>query len=100
METLVATVLIVVIFMLASMILNNLFSNIIKSNTRAIDTYISELKYLYINDKISLPYQTDFNPWSIEIFDDNDDEAITQPMIEAFNTETKQTLTQPIFETK
>jgi len=100
METLVATVLIVIVFMLASMILNNLFSNTIKSNTRVIDAYISELEYQYINDKITLPYQTDFKHWSIEIFETNSDRAITQPIIEAFNTETKQTITKAIFETK
>ena len=50
METLVASVLIVVVFMISSMILNNLFSNTIKSNTRAIEAHINELQYLYINE--------------------------------------------------
>lgn len=98
-ETLVATVLIVIIFMLASMIMNNLFSNAIKSNTRSIDAYVSELKYLSINDKLELPYQTDFKDWSIEVYNlKRGDE--TNILLEAFNTKTKQTITQQLFETK
>lgn len=99
METLVATVLIVIIFMLASMIMNNLFSNAIKSNTRVIDTYISELKYLHVNDELELPYQTDFKDWSIEVYSvKNGEESNT--FLEAFNTKTKQTITKQLFETK
>jgi len=67
METLVATVLIVVVFMIASMILNNLFSNSIKSNTRAVDAHLNELQYLYLNDKLKLPYHDDFKTWHISI---------------------------------
>jgi len=99
METLVATVLIIVIFLISSMIMNNLFSNAIKSNTRAIDTHISELKYLQINDKLELPYQADYKNWSIEIFNTKINEETTVT-IEAFNTKTKQNITQSIFETK
>lgn len=99
METLVATVLIIVIFVIASMIMNNLFSNAIKSNTRAIDTYISELKYLHVNDKLELPYQADYKDWSIEVFNTTTNEETTVTL-EAFNSKTKQTITEPIFETK
>lgn len=93
METLVATVLIVVVFMLASMILNNLFSNSIKSNTRVIDTHLDELQYLYINDKIPLPYSDDFEDWEIDI---NHLMIANQKMIqiEAVNTKTNLKVTR------
>lgn len=96
METMVATVLIVVVFMLASMILNSLFSNTIKNNTRAIDTYLNEIKYLQVNNRLELPYQDDYKDWSIEAYADKQQAII----IEAYNTKTKQTITQTIFETK
>ena len=63
METLIATVLIMVIFVVASMILNNLFSNTVKNNTRAITSKLNEVEYLYINDKIVLPYVDDYEDW-------------------------------------
>ena len=67
METLVATVLIVLIFMLASMILNNLFSNTIKNNTQAIDNHLNELQYLHQNEQLQLPYTEVFQNWNISI---------------------------------
>ena len=65
METLVATVLIFVVFLMASAILNNLFSNTIKSNTRAITTKLYTLQYLYDNGQLQLPYQEDYQQWHI-----------------------------------
>ena len=65
METLVATVLIIIVFMVTSMILNNLFFNTIKNNTTQIDAHLNELQYLYINNKLAIPYQADFNEWDI-----------------------------------
>lgn len=67
METLVATVLIVAIFMIASMVLNNIFSSSIKNSTRAIDTQLYELQYLYDNDKLHLPFLESFGEWQIRI---------------------------------
>ena len=67
METLVATVLIFVVFMLASVILNNLFSNSIKNNTRAVDTRLYTLQYLWQNDQLQLPYDEEFDNWIITV---------------------------------
>ncbi|WP_034046231.1 hypothetical protein [Wocania ichthyoenteri] len=95
METLVATVLIVVVFMMASMILNNLFSNSIKSNTRDVEAYLSELNYLYLNDKLSLPYYDDYKQWEISIVADKNN---TQNIIlfEAKNSKTNQNILKEI----
>lgn len=73
METLVATVLIVVIFMISSMILNNLFLNTQNNETGSIETYLTELQYLYHNEKIELPYHEDFKEWNISVFADKID---------------------------
>ncbi len=88
METLVASVLIVVAFMLASMILNNLFSSNIKSNTRSIETHLNEMEYLYVNDKIVVPYNDVFGQWhiSIEKYKEKDKQIV---IIEAIHTDSK-----------
>ena len=67
METLVATVLIVIIFMIASMTLNSIFYNTIKSRTIEIDAYLNELQYNYQHDKIKLPYRNEYYDWDIYI---------------------------------
>ncbi|WP_245881493.1 hypothetical protein [Xanthomarina spongicola] len=97
METLVATVLIIIVFIITSMILNNLFSGSIKNNTQAIDTYLKELQYLQFHDKIDLPYSEDYNHWeiSIEKYDNN---KFQQIEIEALNKQTNKTITKKYIE--
>ena len=97
METLVATVLIVVIFMIASMILNNLFSNSIKNNTRIIDAQINELKYLYTNGKLNLPYYEAINSWSISI-EETKTGTKNSIVLEAVNSKTDKMITKAIIE--
>ena len=96
METLVATVLIVVLFMMTSMILNNLFFNSIKSNTRDIDAYLNELEYLYRHQKIQHPYKDDLNTWEITLQKTaNTTKSIS---LEAINKETNKTILRQIIE--
>lgn len=97
METLVASVLIVVVFMIGSMILNNLFSHSIKGNTKNIDAYLNELEYLYINDKLIVPFQDEYGDWEIYI---NKQKNTTFKLIhfEANNVKTKKTITKIIHE--
>ncbi|WP_111684215.1 type IV pilus modification PilV family protein [Winogradskyella tangerina] len=66
METLIATVLIMLIFVVSSLILNNLFTSSMKGNTRAISSKLFEIEYLYINDMLSLPYYDEYDGWDIE----------------------------------
>ncbi len=91
METLVATVLVVIIFMLASMILNSIFLSSIKNNTRAIEAELNELQYLNINNKLELPYQDTFRDWNISAdqYEDNNQMVIE---FEANNIQTKKTI--------
>ncbi|UGU18167.1 hypothetical protein LS482_09835 [Sinomicrobium kalidii] len=67
METLVATVLIVVIFMVTSLILNNLFAGTVKGNTRKIETRFNELEYGLKNNTLKLPYSETFGKWNISV---------------------------------
>ena len=93
-ETLIATVLIMVIFVVASMILNNLFSSSIKNNTRAITAKLNEIEYLCANDKIQLPFYDDYEHWEISverIFDSK------QIRIKADNSETGKQIENEIF---
>ena len=96
METLVASVLIVVIFMIASMILNNLFSNTIKSNTRVIEAHINELQYLYKNEKLTLPYYDDLDKWSVEVKTFKE-QNMPKVLFEANHMETKQNYSKSIY---
>lgn len=66
-ETLVATVLIIVIFIISSAVLNNVFSATIKNDSRAIENHLHELQYLQYHNKIELPYNTRFKNWTISV---------------------------------
>ncbi len=91
METIMATVLIMVIFILSSMILNNLFSNTIKNDTRGIEARLNALHYLCINDKVNLPHYEEFNSWEISVLSDQFDEYSIL-LFEAVNKDTGKTL--------
>ncbi len=99
METLVASVLIVIVFMISSMILNNMFFNSIKNNTRAIKAHLNELEYLYINKKINTPYLDDFKNWEVSIKSFKEDNQI-KILFEATNTKTNKTLESILYESE
>ena len=67
METLVATVLIVVVFMGASMVLNNLFTTSIQLNDNWVRQELLRLQYQYQNGQLLLPYRTKLGSWDIEV---------------------------------
>ncbi len=94
METLVATILIVLIFMIASMSLNNIFSNSIRYSTTDIEAYLNELEYLNINEKLLLPYNEAYKNWNISI----DSERIDSDelLLTAINKKTQQIITKQI----
>ncbi len=67
METLVATVLIVVIFMVSSLVLNNLMRTRAQNNADLAKERMHALEYQYKNKAIELPYYEDFESWEITI---------------------------------
>ncbi|SNY99698.1 hypothetical protein [Flagellimonas pacifica] len=72
METMVATVLIVIIFMLSSLILNNLFVAQVKGNLQPVKTHLDQVEYLYSNGKLTVPYYEEWNDWNISIQNQKD----------------------------
>ncbi len=68
METLVATVLIVLIFMIASMLMNAIFSASIKGNNQQLTEHLNQLEYAQKNGLITVPYTEEWGNWLIEIY--------------------------------
>lgn len=95
METLVATVLVVVIFMISSMVLNNLFSSNIKNRTGAIDAHLTELQYRYINEKLTIPFYDDLDDWEISV-ERKKNTVSNQITFEAINRKTDKQITKTI----
>lgn len=65
-EVIVATVIIVIIFGIATLTLNNIIKNNYRSNTHNINNHLNKIIYLYQNNKITIPFQDTFNQWEIE----------------------------------
>jgi len=71
METMVATVLIVVIFMIASMLLNSVFKSTNNRMQQPIIEKMNTLEYQYANELIKLPYYEEWKEWDIEMLVEN-----------------------------
>ncbi len=67
METLVATVLIVIIFMMSSMLLNSMFAMSMKQHTTVIGTRLHQLQYEYRHGALTIPYYESMDGWEISI---------------------------------
>ena len=67
METLVATVLIVIVFMIASMVLNTLFASSINQNDNQVRQELLQLQYKYEYELLQLPYSDELNQWNITV---------------------------------
>ena len=67
METLVATVLIVIVFMIASMVLNTLFASSINLNDNQVRQELLQLQYKYEHELLQLPYSDELNQWNITV---------------------------------
>ena len=67
-ETLVATVLIVTIFSIASLVLNSIFKSTVQKHIdQTVNTRLLELKYLYTHEKITSKHQEMFSNWAISM---------------------------------
>lgn len=64
-EALTATVLIVIIFLVASLVINNLLLNTYSNKTQGIDNRMGELEYQIVNKKITLPYSEEADGWKV-----------------------------------
>lgn len=70
-EVLTASVLIVIVFMIASLSFNNIFGNQIRNDHSTIHNKIKEIEYLLWHNQISMPYSDDFGNWELNIFKEN-----------------------------
>lgn len=66
-ETLVATVLIVLVFVIASLTLNSIAIRQINQSQHEINQLIKKLQYQYKHGVISLPFATTYKDWDIEL---------------------------------
>jgi len=94
-ESIVASVIIIIIFTIASLTLNNVFESTVKNNTSRVQHRMNELSYLYLNQKITYPYREDFENWSIQLTKKTTNQ---QPymLLEVTHTETKKSIIQKL----
>ena len=64
-ETLTASVLIIVVFMIASLSFNNVFLNSIKSDEQMLENRVRELKYFAGKGKLVFPFNEEQEYWNI-----------------------------------
>ena len=71
METMVATVLIVIIFMVASLVMNSLIAAKSKGGDgQVIREHLKKLEYQYLNQQIEIPYAEQWENWEITVLED------------------------------
>ena len=95
-EVLVASVLIIVIFAIASLSLNNVFKSAVKGNTSSIENELNKLQYLYQHQKINDTYQTDFGDWEIRFLKSNKNSINIE--LEAINIKIQQKTTRQLYD--
>ncbi len=91
METLVATVLIVVIFMLSSMLLNSLFANTMVRDNKGIKQELLLLEYQLGHNRFPLPYESEWENWQISIWSEGE-----RTVLSAIEEGTKREITYEI----
>ncbi len=96
METMVATVLIVVLFMMTSMLLNSFFTSKIENNTSLVQERLNELEYDLIQDRIIVPYFEDWQQWEIRIVSVSSKD-LNYYVLEATNSKTKRISTSYVY---
>lgn len=92
METLVATVLIVVVFMMASMTLNALFTTTMENNDGPVRQELLFLQYKYGHGKLSLPYHDEKESWEIRV-EERTWQGREQVVFTALNTTSEKEIT-------
>lgn len=95
METLVATVLLIVIFMVSSLTVNHLFGSTATYDTRSAATYLHELEYRYRNGMLPLPYAEAYHDWNINIYSHIQHNTVCVTL-EATHTQTRKTITETL----
>jgi hypothetical protein len=66
-ETMVASVIIVIVFLIASLSLNNVFEGVVKSDDTVLQNRINEVIYFVKNEKLPIPFYEETDLWDIAI---------------------------------
>ena len=66
-ETMVASVIIVIVFLIASLSVNNIFRGTINSDDSALSNRVNELTYFIKNEKVNIPFYEDNILWDIAV---------------------------------
>lgn len=64
-ETLVASAIIVIIFLIASISINNVFNSTVKTNDFELNNRLHEITYLAKHQKVDLPFIEETHKWEI-----------------------------------
>ena len=88
METMVSTVLLVVIFMVSSMILNNLFQNQLDVQKEQVQHRLEVLAYQYRHNELANTYTEELGDWQIRL-----DPAGSVPQLIAQSTKNEEQIT-------
>lgn len=67
METLVAILIVIVVFSIASLSLQNIYGAEVKNNDDLFRNRLKELQYKTVHDQLQLPYLEDNRQWNIYI---------------------------------
>ncbi|MBL4604157.1 MAG: hypothetical protein JKY02_00380 [Flavobacteriaceae bacterium] len=66
-ETLIATIIIMIVFGIAMMSITNILENTVKNSTSVIDTELNKLSYQYRHNLIKVPDVMELGLWKIEV---------------------------------
>lgn len=94
-ESLVASVIIIIIFTITSLTLNNVFVSNIRSNTDPVENRLNELEYLYKNKKLTMPYREDFEGWNIILLKSQEG-SINLIVLQAYQLQTKKRIKRKV----
>lgn len=95
METMVATVLLVIVFMVASLIMNSLLAAQSKNDITALDQQLKKMEYRYLNQRLPLPHIETWKDWEI-IVSEQDKDGLRFIDISAKQDSLKKQVTIPI----
>jgi hypothetical protein len=94
-ETIAATIIITIIFTMATVGVTQMLKQSIDSNTHEIDTELQRLSYLYRHQKVKVPDTIEYNLWNIEIQKEAEQE-VNYIVFTAKNSSTKKVVVKKI----
>ena len=66
-ETLIATVVIMIVFGIAMATVSNILERTVRSNSRFIENELTRLEYFYQNGQVKVPSQMEIQNWTVDI---------------------------------